>query len=87
MSKEKSRKYSLFDKATQIFLPVLTVAGLLLVSLKFPAYGLSVTLLAQVFWFYAAWKAWKEAGQIGIFITTIAMTIVTVIGLVNYWVL
>jgi len=83
MAKE-NKKSSLFDKVTQILLPVLTVGGLLLVSLKHPAYGLIVTLYAQIFWFYAAWKAWKEAGQIGIFITTIAMTVVTIIGLVNY---
>ncbi len=85
--KKDHKETSLFDKATQVLLPTLTVGGLLLVSLKHPAYGLSVTLLAQIFWFYAAWKAWKEAGQIGIFITTVAMTIVTIVGLVNYWLL
>ena len=83
----KKKSISLFDKATQVLLPVMTVGGLLLISLKLPAYGLTVTLMSQVFWFYAAWKAWKEAGQIGIFITTIAMTIVTIIGVINYWVL
>lgn len=82
-----NKNSSLFDKATQVLLPTMTVGGLLLVSLKMPAYGLTVTLCSQVFWFYAAWKAWKQAGQIGIFITTVAMTIVTIIGVLNYWVL
>ncbi len=82
--KIESKKLLLFDKATQILLPILTVGGLLLVSLKLPMYGLMLTMTSQVFWFYAAWKAWKQAGQIGIFITTVAMTIVTIIGLINY---
>ncbi len=83
--KKDRKETSLFDKVTQFLLPILTVGGLLLVSLKQPAYGLIVTLSAQIFWFYAAWKAWKQAGQIGIFITTISMTIVTIVGLVNYF--
>ncbi len=82
--KNKKRESSLFDKATQVLLPTLTVGGLLLVSLKLPVYGLTLTLAAQIFWFYAAWKAWHEAGQIGIFVTTVAMTIVTILGLINY---
>ena len=84
---EVQNKKNLFDNLTQIFLPGLTALGFLMTSLKNPALGLAINLSAQVFWFYSGWKAWKEAGQIGIFITAVLITIALLIGVLNYWIL
>lgn len=81
----KETKKSFFNKITQILLPLLTIAGFALTSLKYPAYGLTLNLLAQIFWLYAGWKAWKNAGQIGIFITSIAIGIILIYGVINYF--
>lgn len=71
----------------QIGLLAFTTTGFLLMSLKLPQYGLIVSLVAQIFWMYASYKAWKEAGQIGIFINTLVLTGVFTYGVLNYWVL
>ncbi|MFO0703305.1 MAG: hypothetical protein U0525_01105 [Patescibacteria group bacterium] len=42
-------------------------------------------MLAQPFWVYSSWKAYKEANQIGILVTTILFIIITAGGLINYW--
>ena len=78
---------TLFDKATQILLPALTIIGFTLTSFKYPQYGLVFNLIAQIFWLYSGIKAWKQAGQIGIFITTLFITVVVSFGVINYWVL
>lgn len=75
------------NSVTQIFLPAFTISGFLLTSLKKPEYGLILNLVAQIFWFYAAWMAWRRAGQIGILVTTVFITIAVLIGVVNYWIL
>ena len=74
-----------FDKATQILLPTLTGIGFLITGLKKPEIGLVVSLVSQIFWLYTSWQAWKKAGQIGIFITTIITTAVLLFGVINYW--
>jgi len=74
-----------FDKATQILLPTLTATGFLLTGLKKPEIGLVISLVSQIFWMYTSWQAWKKAGQIGIFITSIIVTIVVLFGVINYW--
>ena len=74
-----------FDKATQIILPTLTVTGFLLTGLKKPEIGLVVSLTSQIFWLYTSWQAWKKAKQIGIFITSIIVTVVLLFGVINYW--
>jgi hypothetical protein len=79
-------KDKLFDKITQVALPVFTVAGFALTSLKMPEWSVIVGLIAEIFWFYASWKAWKQAGQIGILITTVIVTIILIYGVLNYWV-
>ncbi len=76
---------TLFDKITQILLPTFTILGFLLTSLKRPALGLIFNLIAEIFWIYASWQAWKKAGQIGILITTVFITIILVYGVINYW--
>lgn len=62
-----------------------TMLGFLLTSLKFPQYGLICNLISEIFWLYSAYKAWKEARQIGIFITTILVTLIILWGIINYW--
>jgi hypothetical protein len=61
------------------------VLGFLLTSLKLPQYGLAANLASQIFWLYSAYKAWREAKQIGIFITTILILLILLGGVVNYW--
>lgn len=82
MEKEKT---SLFGKITQILLPIFTIVGFGLTSLKMPEIGITVSLLSQVFWLYAGWKAWKKAGQIGIFINSVVVTFIFLFGVINYW--
>lgn len=79
------QKSNFFNTLTQISMPALTIAAQAATALKFPEWGLVLGLLAQPFWFYAAWKSYKQAGQIGILITTIIMTIVITAGVINYW--
>jgi hypothetical protein len=76
-----------FNNIAQIALPLLTIGAQVATSLKFPQWGLIIGLMVQPFWFYAAWKSFKQAGQIGILITTIIFTIVTAFGIANYWLL
>jgi hypothetical protein len=76
-----------FDAITNICLPVLTIACTALTALKLPQWGLAVNLVAQVFWLYSAYRAWKDANQVGIFITSVVMTVIIAAGVVNYWLL
>jgi len=82
---EATKKEKLFNKVVQFALPGLTISAQLATSLKFPQYGLIFNLLAQPFWLYSSWKAWKQAGQIGILITAIIFTTITALGIINYW--
>lgn len=77
---------SAFDIAIQTGLVGFTALGFALTSFKLPQYGLPANLVAQLFWIYSSWIAWRQANQIGIFIVTIVMTIIIVIGVLNYWV-
>lgn len=79
-------KKKLFESATQVLLPALTFTGFLLTSLKYPGQGLAVNLVAQVFWIYTGWVAWRRAGQIGLFVTTLLITLVILYGVLNYFV-
>ncbi|HSW47692.1 MAG TPA: hypothetical protein VLG67_01305 [Candidatus Saccharimonadales bacterium] len=76
---------SLMNKATQVFLPFLTISGFALTALKRPDLGLIFSLSAQVFWLYSGWLAWKKAGQIGIFVTSAIVTVILLFGVINYW--
>lgn len=80
-------KPSLFNQVTQVLLPVFTITGFALTSFKKPELGLIFNLIAQVFWLYASWQAWKKADQVGILITTFFITAVVAFGVINYWVL
>ncbi len=76
---------SLFNTITQVAIPVLTIAASIAIALKYPQWGLVINLIGQPFWIYSAWKAYKKAGQIGLLITTIMVTIVICLGIVNYF--
>lgn len=82
---KNTNKPALFDQTTQFALPVFTIMGFLLTSLKMPELGLIFNLIAQIFWLYASWQAWKKANQIGILITTIIITLILLYGIANYW--
>lgn len=69
----------------QIGLVVFTMLGFLLTSLKLPQYGIVANLISEVFWLYSAYKAWKEADQIGMFINTLIVTAILIFGVINYW--
>jgi len=75
----------IFNSATQVLIPSLTIGAQVATALKYPEYGLIVNLCAQPFWLYSGWKAWRKAGQSGIFVNSILFTIITTMGIVNYW--
>jgi hypothetical protein len=83
----KKKKYLNLNTIVQVGLIGFTALGFLLTSLKLPQYGLIANLISQIFWLYSAYKAWREADQIGIFIVTIFITLILISGLINYWVL
>ena len=76
---------SLFNMVTQVAIPVLTVGTQIAIALKYPQWGLVINLVSQPFWIYSSWKAYKKAGQVGLLVTTIMVTIVICLGIVNYF--
>lgn len=72
------------DKLSQWLIPTFTLGGQLAIALKYPLIGLVINLLAQPFWIYSSWRGYKDAKQIGLFITTIIMTIIIIGGIINY---
>ena len=84
---KETQPAGLLQKSTQILLPGLTILGFLLTSLKMPQYGIVINLVAQIFWIYAGWQAWKKASQIGIFINSVIVTVIILAGVINYWLL
>jgi len=75
-----------FNTLTQVAIPVLTVGTQLFIAMKLPQWGLIVNFIAQPFWLYSSWKSYKQAGQIGLLVTTILVTIIIGLGLINYWI-
>ena len=69
----------------QIGLVGFTMLGFLLTSLKLPQYGVIANLISEIFWIYSAYKAWKEANQVGMFISTLIVTAILIFGVINYW--
>jgi len=74
-----------FNGLMQVGLVGFTMLGFLLTSLKLPQYGLIANLISQVFWLYSTYKAWKEADQVGMFINTLVVTAILMLGIMNYW--
>jgi hypothetical protein len=70
-----------FNNIVQIGLIGFTGLGFLLTSLKRPQYGLIANLVGQIFWLYSSYRAWREADQLGIFVSTIFVTIIQTTGL------
>ncbi|MEK7559557.1 MAG: hypothetical protein AAB521_04595 [Patescibacteria group bacterium] len=81
----EKKKVNYFNQMTQVLLPGLTILGFALTAIKKPEYGLIASLFSEIFWLYSGWQAWKKAGQIGIFITTLIITVIVAYGVVNYW--
>ncbi len=81
------RKWLTWNNIAQVGLVGFTAGGYFLVSIKLPEWGLLAALASQVFWFYASWRAWKEAQQIGVMITTVIICSIVVYGVLNYWIL
>ena len=79
------KKYFTLNNLVQVCLIAFTILGFSLISLKIPEYGLIANLIAQFFWLYSGYKAWREAKQIGIFIVAIFITIIVILGIINYW--
>lgn len=75
-----------FNKATQFAIPTLTISMQLAIAMKRPEYGLIFSFVAQPFWIYSAHRSYKEAGQIGLFITTVTVAVIVTLGLANYWI-
>jgi hypothetical protein len=83
MTRQSMNKH--VDALVQVGLVGFTGAGFLLTALKLPQYGLMVNLAGQVFWLYSSYKAWRGAGQIGMFIISVGVTLILIVGVVNYW--
>lgn len=82
---ETNKNIKLLDIITQVALPTMTIGAQIAIALKYPQYGLLINLAVQPFWLYSSWKAMKEAKQYGIFLTAFIFTIVTILGIINYW--
>jgi hypothetical protein len=81
----ESRGEKLWNSVVQVCLPLFTIGGFLLVSLKLPQWGVIAGLASQVFWLYASYRAWRDANQLGILINTCIATLIFAYGVVNYW--
>jgi len=79
------QKYFTLNNLMQVGLVGFTILGFLLTGMKLPQYGLIANLISEIFWVYSAYKAWKEANQVGIFITTIVVGSIILFGVINYW--
>ncbi|HEY4513172.1 MAG TPA: hypothetical protein VJH06_01525 [Candidatus Paceibacterota bacterium] len=79
------KKYFTFNSVMQICLVFFTSLGFLLTGLKLPQYGLISNLIGEIFWIYASYKAWKKADQVGMFINTVIISVVLLMGVINYW--
>lgn len=78
-------KYLTLNNFMQVGLITFTLLGFLLVALKLPQYGVISSLISQIFWLYSSYKSWREAAQIGIFLSTIVATVIFMAGVINYW--
>ena len=82
---EMTKNEKTFNAIGQFALPGLTILAQIATSAKYPQIGLIIGLAAQPFWLYSSWKAYKQAGQSGLVVNTIIMTVIIAIGVINYW--
>lgn len=80
-------KHLTFNNLVQVAVVFFTILGFLLIAFKLPQWGLISNLIAQPFWLYSSYKSWKNADQIGAFITTWIILTVILWGIINYWIL
>jgi hypothetical protein len=83
----KGMDWERWNKVSQVGLPFFTATGFLLTALKLPQYGLISSLVSQMFWIPSSYRAWKQAGQIGIFVATLIIGTIILAGVINYWIL
>ncbi|NTU73572.1 hypothetical protein HGB07_05400 [Candidatus Roizmanbacteria bacterium] len=83
---EKNKHIKWFNLATQFLLPFFTLGGQVAYALKHPEIGIVMNLLAQPFWLYSSWIAFRSAKQMGMLITTVVFTLITLWGVANYWI-
>lgn len=81
----KKKTHSPLDTISQFAIPTFTLGAQLALSMKYPEWALILNMVAQPFWLYSSWQSYKNAGQVGILITTLAFSLITAIGIVNYW--
>ena len=81
------KKYLNFNGFVQVAVISFTLLGFLLTAIKLPEWGLISNLISQPFWLYSSYKSWKNADQIGAFISTLILTVVILFGVINYWLL
>ncbi|MDR3571972.1 MAG: hypothetical protein P4L81_07375 [Candidatus Pacebacteria bacterium] len=74
----------IWNSIVQVCLPLFTIGGFLLTSLKLPQYGVIAGLISQIFWLYASYRAWRKADQLGIFANTVLSTFIFIYGVINY---
>lgn len=79
------KQSSPLDAFSQFAIPTFTLGAQLALALKYPEWALVLNMCAQPFWLYSSWKSYRQAGQVGIFITTVFFGIITVVGIMNYW--
>lgn len=75
------------NKLVQIFLPLTALTGWMFTSLKYPEYGLIFAFFAQILWLHVTFRGWREANQVGGFVTTIFEVLIISFGIFNYWLL
>lgn len=81
----KKKTHSPLDTISQFAIPTFTLGAQLALSMKYPEWALMLNILAQPFWLYSSWQSYKNAGQVGILITTLVFILITAAGIVNYW--
>jgi len=78
------KKYLNFNGMVQVCIFFFTAMGFLLIGLKLPGWGLLSNLISQPFWLYSSYRSWKNADQIGSFLTTLMITAILLFGVFNY---
>ncbi len=81
------RSRLLLNNIVQFAIPLFTLGGILLISLKQPGLGLVSNLIAQPFWLYETYWTWKRLGQWGMFFNTVSYSGIVLFGVINYFIL
>lgn len=79
------KSHSSLDTMSQFAIPTFTLGAQLALSMKYPEWALILNMIAQPFWIYSSWTSYRKAGQVGMFINSVAFALITAAGIVNYW--